>query len=291
MSQEPTKAQKEIMDQVAKEWIDFSLNGDTSLDETRAKKGIDWIYSQTNLPPPVMFITDSPQQSVTMAKSMGAKDIRNTNYMGLGYWAGWCAWLDCYQRLKVKGVKDMESLLKWQDIMRAGVWDALLFEHGAFVCRRPALVKKDENGLLHNEAGPAIRFNDDFSIHAWRGVAVPKDWIENKDKVDPHLIFTHPNLEERRALSEILGWERILADEKLADQLKLKTIDEDKNQEIGTLIEVTLPQLGRSKFLRVQCATGRMFTLSVPLEMKTAREANAWGYGLDEKQFNPEFRT
>jgi len=50
---------------------------------------------------------------------------------------------------------------------------------------------------------------------------------------------------------------------------------------IGTLVEVTLPDLGKEKFLKVLCGTGREFAIPVPPEMKTALDANAWTFDLD----------
>jgi hypothetical protein len=47
---------------------------------------------------------------------------------------------------------------------------------------------------------------------------------------------------------------------------------------IGTLLEADLPDAGKARFLRVRCGTAREFVLSVPVEMKTAKEANAWTY-------------
>ena len=56
--------------------------------------------------------------------------------------------------------------------------------------------------------------------------------------------------------------------------------DEDADPMIGTLIEVEIPEIGREKFLKVLCGTGREFAIPVPPEMKTALEANAWTYDI-----------
>ena len=46
-----------------------------------------------------------------------------------------------------------------------------------------------------------------------------------------------------------------------------------------------------ARFLRVRCATGRDFVLSVSGFVRTAREANAWTYGLNETEYELEART
>ena len=69
-------------------------------------------------------------------------------------------------------------------------------------------------------------------------------------------------------------------------------VDEDGDPEIGTLLEVDLPDIGKEKFLKVLCGTGRTFALPVPPEMKTALEAQSWTWSIDEKDFfKPEIRT
>jgi hypothetical protein len=88
------------------------------------------------------------------------------------------------------------------------------------------------------------------------------------------MALTWKNTEQRRAACEILGWETVLR------ELNATTIDADDDPEIGELVEVEIPDIGRERFLRVKCGTGRMFALPVPPDMKTALAANAWGYDI-----------
>ena len=50
-------------------------------------------------------------------------------------------------------------------------------------------------------------------------------------------------------------------------------------------------ELRFARFLKVRCATGREFVLGVPLEMRTAREANAWTYQLHTDDYPLDVRT
>ena len=98
--------------------------------------------------------------------------------------------------------------------------------------------------------------------------------------------MTWPNIEQRRAACEIVGWARILK------ELDARTIDKDDDPKIGELLEVELPNSGTERFIRVQCGTGREFAIPVPRDCgDTALEANAWTYGLDSVDFVPEVRT
>ena len=110
----------------------------------------------------------------------------------------------------------------------------------------------------------------------WHGTRIPREWIANKDALDPKTALTWPNIEQRRAAAEILGWKRILS------ELKPRSVDKHADPEIGELLEVDLPDSPKSKFLKVRCATGRDFVLPVPAEMKTAVQAQAWTYDDEE---------
>jgi hypothetical protein len=100
------------------------------------------------------------------------------------------------------------------------------------------------------------------------------------------MAITWENIEQRRCAAEIVGWAKIL------DELSAKIIDEDDDPEIGTLVEVDIPDIGKERFLKVQCGTGRTFAIPVPPEMSTAISAQAWTFGIELKDFKiPEVRT
>jgi hypothetical protein len=70
-------------------------------------------------------------------------------------------------------------------------------------------------------------------------------------------------------------------------------IDEDEDAMIGTLLEVNIPDIGREKFLKVLCGTGRTFAIPVPPNMNTALQAQAWTWNMEVEDFGegPEIRT
>ena len=140
---------------------------------------------------------------------------------------------------------------------------------------RPSVLKRDNEGRLHCETGPSIAYRDGWALHHWHGVSVPKEWIEDKASLSAKTALTWKNVEQRRAACEIVGWEKILT------ELKAETIDKDDDPMIGELVEVTIPDVGKEKFLRVVCGTQRRFALPVPPDMKTALQANAWTFGID----------
>lgn len=162
------------------------------------------------------------------------------------------------------------------------------FEGLAFVSQRPTVVRRDDNARLHCETGAAIEYADGYGLCAWRGTRIPTEWIADKKSLSAKTAITWANLEQRRiACSDIVGWAKILK------ELDARTIDEDGDPLIGTLVEVTLPDLAvPARFCRVTCGTGREFAVGVPREVNTALAAQAWMQNKPLKEFTrPEIRT
>ena len=138
----------------------------------------------------------------------------------------------------------------------------------------PTVINRDEENRPHCADGPSLAWRDGWALYHWHGVVVPRHWIVGP-RPSAREVLAEENVETRRAGMEILGWDAMLV------ELGASTIDTDPDPEIGTLVEVDLPDAPRSRFVRVRCATGRSFALPVPQEMRTALEANAWTYGIE----------
>ena len=195
--------------------------------------------------------------------------------------AGWLSYFAAYNQLF--GLAEEASGLL-AAARRCGWWWP--FTNICLISDRPKHIQFDAENRPHCETGPAIRYRDGFSVYAWRGQQVPSAWIEHPESLTARTALTWPQIEQRRAACEILGWPQIL------DALNGVEIDANPNPEIGVLIEVELPDIGKEKFLRVRCGTGREFALPVPPGMRSARQAQAWTWGLEEDEFlEPEVRT
>lgn len=181
-------------------------------------------------------------------------------------------------------IENLDKMLPLIELAKyCGWW--LPYEHAVILCDKPEFITMDDNNLLHNETGPAIKYADGFAVYSWRGVRIPAEWIEDKESLTPTIALTYENIEQRRCACEILGWDNVISG------LNPKIIDIDDNPEIGQLIEVDLPDIGTERFLKVQCGTGRSFSLPVPPDVETALDANAWTYGLAANDYIPEVRT
>lgn len=193
-------------------------------------------------------------------------------------------WISYYEFFKNETNIDLIDLTNYIKFTKmVGWW--FPFEEICIISNKPSKeIKFDDRKTLHSEDSPAIFYYEDSpsNVWAWHGVRYSKQWADN---LTPERAITEENLELRRVACEMLGWINIL------DHLNSKVIDIDDNPEIGELLEVDIPDIGTEKYLKVRCGTGRDFALPVPPNMKTAHQANAWTYGLDINDYNPEVRT
>ena len=197
------------------------------------------------------------------------------------------SWLAFYRFFRDEcGLSEQTEKLRglWELCQSCG-W-ILPFENICFASGRHDICKLDERGLIHSEDGPAIHYADGFSIFAWHGTRVPPAWITDKSSLDPADVLREQNVEVRRAGIEILGWKTII------DRMGGKIIEADPDPEIGTVIELALPDLSRpARFLRVRCATGRDFALGIPPDLPVRSGftlphcAQAWAAGLDPAEW------
>jgi hypothetical protein len=266
--------------------IAIGMNTD-KVDLDNAKLAVCKAYRLADLKEPTTFhVVDSPIAAVefiqTLDPSKGKSDILNEMCFG----SMDISWISFYKYfIEVVGL-DLEKIGGLHDLTYHTGWynayeDVVVFQH------RPEYIKMDDTNRLHCENGPAIRYRDGYSLYSWHGTRIPSEWIENKASLTPEIALTWSNIEQRRCAAEILGWDNVIR------QLNHIVIDEDGDPEIGTLLEVDIPEIGREKFLRVKCGTGRMFCIPVPPDMKTAIEAQAWTWDLTVEDFGvgPEIRT
>ena len=209
--------------------------------------------------------------------------------------APWLAFYEFFMRhfdlaKKANGLMAVAKACGW-------VWP---FAGCAIITDRPAIISMDDQNRLHRADGPAIEYRDGFAVHAWHGVRIPSEWIDTPEALDAKSAVTWPNVEQRRAAIEILGWNRVL------DALEAKSLGGNPDPKIGELIEVHLPfededgnDTTRALFLKAQCGTGRtIFEAVDPDEIDLDHRfdpawcAQAWRDGYSPADWlPPEIRT
>lgn len=198
----------------------------------------------------------------------------------------WAAW-DCYLAgardiLELK-LKEHEKYRWWEECARLGGF-RLMHQKFCMVCEFPDFIKMDAQNLPHCEDGPSHQWMDGWALYHWHGIAIPGEWTRTPPTAATALQWE--NVEQRRAACEIVGWANIL------EALNATIINKHSNPMVGELVEVTLPDVGRERFLRVKCGTNRLFALPVPPDMDTAENAQRWlNFIPDDVSFLPDRRT
>ena len=282
-----TPEQEALFPVYVDEWTKIGTCTDP-LNFDEAVKAVCKAYRLVGLKEPTQFhVADSPISAIKLIRELDPSMTPSTILSDMIYGYNDAYWIAFYEFMrKEMGVQNLDQIEGLSDLAKHSGWlnvyeDVVVFQH------RPEVIKFDENNRLHCQDGPAIRFRDGFSIYSWHGVQIPEEWLSNPSSLTPQIALTWNNMEQRRCACDILGWAKIL------NSLDAKVIDTDIDPEIGQLVEVDLGgELGREKFLRVLCGTGREFALPVPPEMKTALEANAWTFDISPDMLkNLEVRT
>jgi hypothetical protein len=93
----------------------------------------------------------------------------------------------------------------------AGRWWPM--EDAVVLTERPTELHRDAQARPHSAHGPAIRYPDGWSVHAWHGVEVPADLVEG-DGWTVERIMSEPNSEIRRCAVErqsaAKGWRHVI---------------------------------------------------------------------------------
>jgi len=316
MSNEPkelTPEQEAQIDIYVEKWVKISLSTtEEPIDVTAATDAFNRIYKQADLPAPLwVFVSSSPldayrQQAVIAdyeneigEKKMGkltqaqmeqviaerklnvsAERIASVQH-DCAFSAhccqcdsDWAALID-YVRNVLGITEETAEALPLMDLIHLS--GGAIFRRGyVILVPRPAELNLGDDGVIHHPSRPSIRYQDGTYQCHFRGTYVPAEWVLDTANVDPSLALTWEDVEQRRCLAELIGWEKVLS------QLKTKKIHEDQ---FGELLEANLPENGTQRFVKVICGTGRTFVLPVSNTAKTCLEAVAETYNVTPEQY------
>lgn len=236
-------------------------------------------------------VGDSVRERVWRSVGVRARD----SIWECGYGQHDANWLAFYRffRDECGLVAETNRLDGLVEIAQSAGW-FLPCEHICFVSERHNIVRLGEQGRIHCETGPAIQYPDGWGIYAWHGVRVPAHWIEDRANLDPREVIREENVERRAVGAAIVGWPKML------DVLEAKVIDDSGSDDIGQLIELTLPGLSQpGRFLKARCPRNGIIVEGVPyisdidgLPIETAIAAQAWRIGDPQSEYqHPTKRT
>lgn len=218
--------------------------------------------------------------------------LSNRPYQGGNLWAAMACYI-AFGRDVAEVEADWDKYAPWETLARTS---GFRWVHPEFciISDFPVHLTLDDQGRGHNEKGPYMKWADGSALYSLHGVRVPARWIEEKDSLDPAEVIAHPNVEVRAAGAAFLTWAKML------DHLDCKVIDDSGSDDIGQLIELTLPGLERpGRFLKALCPRNGIICESVPWvsdvdgkPIDTALAAQAWRIGDSVDEYiHPPFRT
>lgn len=153
-----------------------------------------------------------------------------------------------------------------------------------YFSRKPTAINIEENGLIHNENGPAIEYKDGFKIWAIDGCRVSEKIVMRPEQLSLKEIHEELNSDIQAVMVDRFGWEKYIKESDVS------LIDSREN-----LVEGTLEALYETKYhgnrLVVTCPTGRVFTMGVPKNIKDCKSAQFWLSNDEKRQFNVIGRT
>lgn len=269
----------------AQEWLDsFKTDGKPNVEEIQ-KHLNDRVFEGK---PVTALVAKSPKEAIEVMRSWAEEQIRNSdmvltetekkdyinNLFKDSYNCIWDYYLMAFYESACKNLpnKDFEGA----EFIYQSLLPAFKAGLGYIINLGPLIVgvclpeaHRDDQARIHKHDGPAIVWGDDKQ-YWWHGVQIPEEWIEDTASVDVSLCLTHQNLEQRRALCEIIGWDKVV------DTLDPDVLDTDPDPQIGVLLQADIPDHGPQKFLRVvEEATGRRFCILAPDNVNTALDAQA----------------
>lgn len=192
--------------------------------------------------------------------------------------------LGAYEYLRnVLGLRDETAPLLglWQVAMNAG-W-VQPHENVCWIAERPRILRGDPQDRLHSASGPALQFCDGWSVWAWKGVEVPRRLIEQPEQITLAAIDGADNVQVRRCMIEIMTPERYV---RLGGAVR---VAEDETGILWRRIWLSFDAWAAVEVINATPeadGTHKHYFLQVPPDLRTAREAVAWTYGLTPKAYS-----
>ena len=298
LSQEQTR----LMDVVRDEWINFFLYSGKDISVQEARPHVDWLYEKCGLPPPEIMVNDSPTAFLKSAYKHHVPTVRQVwGQGGRQVWGqvweqvwgqverqvdgqvweqvGEHSALSFYNYFERIGVVNSDDFRAYRDFIKSGVWNYITFDNAILICKLPTRVLKDNNDRLHSVQEAAVQWrdhNDDYFIH---GVGFDKDLWQRARGMDARQILQLDNIEQRFAVLEDFGAERLLS------ELEAKLIDSSERGNELFRIYGVIPDTPIMMLRYTDPSTRKVYVSFVPPDTTKADEGMAWKFKLMPEEY------
>ncbi len=158
-------------------------------------------------------------------------------------------------------------------------------KHICWATERPAKLVYDNICVPHSADSPAIVYPDGLEIWCFRGLAVERELLDKAGEITVEQIDSEKNIILRRVLIELFGEERFI--------LEGGAEITDHDERYGTLYVREVPNDDPVVMVKVRNTTPepdgehKHYFLHVPPHIKSAKEAVAWTFQMEESEYEP----
>jgi hypothetical protein len=222
-----TQEQQGRFQEFVDKWITIGTDTRPS-DRKRAEQAAKMCYQAAGLSPPSEIVWCRSPHEILESVVEDYKEVRHSlvvkgevqendtewpkemkksdfiNHMAFGqHDAGWLSFCDFFRTVcglteeteKVQGLHEMA--------LSSGWW--LPLSDICYLSERSHILNRDSVGRLHCEDGPALSFQDGYSIYSWHGVTVSKEIIMFPGAITVQDIDKEINSEIQRVMIERMG--------------------------------------------------------------------------------------
>ena len=238
--------------------------------------------------------------------SLGDGNVNWSFYWGQhdAYWVAYYKFCSAVVGVQYEP-KRLRQLELWSEVSQScGWWQP--YRGLVLMCERPTVVQmeptRDNRYRLHCADGPALQFQDGWSVYSWHGLRIPEQIIMQPETITVQSIRDEQNAEIRRVMLERFGFDRYIRESgaKLLHRDDWGTLwrAEVPNDEPLVMVQVVnaTPEPDGSfheYFLRVHPELRPLLEsnrFGEPQEL-TARNAVASTVGLQGDGYNPVYQT
>ncbi len=280
-------------------WIkEATTHKDVKLEDVEADAK--WVYELCGFKAPDrVYIADGPQDGQYMANfgeewEAKLKEGASHNYLASCIGSSHSSyWLAFYGFFNDELELDYQPFVRGREFVKKGVWEFIAMENHCVIVTGPKYVKTDAEGRPHCVDGPAICWPNGEGYYFLHGIGVDFDLVDNPEKITLKRIMEEGNVEVRRVLIELKGYDAIF------EEANPKTLDEDVDGggQSRKLLRIEFKERGEEtdEPLTVVCvedpSTGRKYHLRVPPDSKTCKEAVAWTFGERPESYAPRLEA
>lgn len=277
-----TKEQEALIPVTRQKWIDAVH---LPLDIEKAKKGLEFIYSLINKPPPLVVVLQNPYEVQIAANLLNQTTKQcysfSESVLFDSFWVGFYEYF-LLPELGLNISPDLrEKMDNFSEYLSSGVSTSVLFEKIALICGPPSVVRRDDQGRSSAIGQPAIEWP-----RGWERWKIGNVGLDNKryhchpSEWKAEWLIDEPNTEIKRLILEYLTPDVVF------DELGAVLIDSWREYE---LYNVTRADIGvrllRMKSPPLKDDSTPYYVGTVPESIETAEEAIVWrnrGHHPDE---------